>query len=489
MYAKQQDVDYDVIIIGAGISGINFAYRLQERNPELNYCILEERHEIGGTWSLFQYPGIRSDSDLFTFGFAWRPWTKTHSIAHGSLIAEYVRNCAAEEGIDKKIKFHHRVNQMSWSTEFKTWNLDVTVDKTTSCNLQTRFVLLGTGYYDYHQPLAADIPGIQNFTGTLLHPQYWPADVQYTDKKVVIIGSGATAITLLPNMAQEAGHVTMLQRSPTYILSVPKEDLFEKSIRFLLPKKLAVKVIRFKWILVPLVLVNFCRRFPRLARKWLMVLTARELPKHIPLQPNFTPNYNPWEQRLCMCPDSDFYESIRAGKADVKTGVIENVTDTSIRLKSGDELYADIIVTATGLKLCIAGGIKIFVDGVPYDIGGNYLWKFAMMDNLPNAVFAFGYIDASWTLGADATAQLACRLLKKMKKDCAAMVVPRMGAEEKKQVKNLPFLDLKSTYVREAQRVLPKVGDRSVWKARSYYWKDLAVALYGSLQRGLEWTT
>ncbi|KAF7167490.1 hypothetical protein CNMCM5623_000826 [Aspergillus felis] len=508
MYAKQQDVDFDVIIIGAGISGINFAYRLQERNPKLSYCILEERHEIGGTWSLFQYPGelesaedlrqkpitnfappgIRSDSDLFTFGFSWRPWTKTHSIAHGSLIAEYVRDCAAEEGIDKKIKFHHRVNQMSWSTELKTWSLDLTVDKTTSCNLQSRFILLGTGYYDYHQALPADIPGIQNFTGTLVHPQYWPENLDYKDKEVVIIGSGATAITLLPNIAKEARHVTILQRSPSYILSVSSEDVVEKLIRLLLPKVLAVKLIRFKWIFVPLLLVNFCRRFPRLARKLLMVLTARELPRHMSLQPNFAPNYNPWEQRLCMCPESDFYESIGNGKADVRTGVIENVTGTSIRLKSGDELHPDIIVTATGLRLCIAGGIKIFVDGLQYHIGDNYLWKFAMMDNLPNAVLAFGYIDASWTLGADFTAKLACRLLRKMKKDCATMVVPRMGAEEKKKIKKLPFLDLKSTYVREAQNALPQVGDRSVWQPRPYYWRDLTVARYGSLQRGLEWT-
>ncbi|CAP97010.1 hypothetical protein E8E15_001170 [Penicillium rubens] len=489
MTAKQKDVDYDVIIIGAGISGINFAYRLQERNPELSYCILEERHEIGGTWSLFRYPGIRSDSDLFTFGFAWRPWTQKHSIAHGSLIGEYVQNCAVEEGIDKKIKFHHRVDQMSWSTESKTWNLALTVDKTTSSNLQSRFVLLGTGYYDYHQPLQADIPGIRNFTGTLVHPQYWPTGLNYKDKKVVIIGSGATAITLLPNVAKDAGHVTMLQRSPSYILSVSNEDLVEKLIRLLFPKVLARKLIRFKWIIVPLVLVNFCRRFPRLARKLLMILTAKELPKDMPLDPNFTPNYKPWEQRLCMCPESDFYESIRTGKADVKTDTIANVTETTIQLQSGGELHPDIIVTATGLKLCIAGGIEIFVDGLQYHIGENFLWKFAMMDNLPNAVFAFGYTDASWTLGADTTAKLACRLFKKMKKDHATMVVPRMGAEEKKHVKRLPFLNLKATYVREAQNVLPNVGDRSVWKPRSYYWKDLTDAMYGSLQKGLEWIT
>lgn len=254
---------------------------------------------------------------------------------------------------------------------------------------------MATGYYDYHQPRQADIPGIQNFTGNLVHPQHWPADLDYKDKNVVIIGSGATAITLLPNIARDAGHVTMLQRSPTYILSVQNEDLVEKMIWFLFPKVLAQKLIRFKWIFIPLVLVNFCRAFPRLARKLLMALTARELPKDMPLEPNFTPKYNPWEQRLCLCPDSDFYERIRSGEADVKTDAISNVTETSIQLKSSDELHPDIIITATGLNLLIAGGIKIIVDGSEYHIGDNFLWKYAMMGNLPNAAFAFGYVDAS----------------------------------------------------------------------------------------------
>jgi cation diffusion facilitator CzcD-associated flavoprotein CzcO len=377
---------------------------------------------------------------------------------------------------------------MSWSTSSKTWTLNVTVDKITSNTVRSRFVLFGTGYYDYHQPLRAHIPGIENFTGSLVHPQYWPTDLDYKDKNVVIIGSGATAITLLPNVAKDAGHVTMLQRSPSYILSVPNEDFVEKVIRFLLPGVLAGKLIRFKWIIVPLLMVNFCRAFPRLARRLLMILTAKELPKGMSLDPNFTPSYNPWEQRLCMCPESDFYESMRNGRAEVKTDVIENVDETSIRLKSGEKLHPDIIVTATGLKLCIAGGIKIFVDGSQYDIGDNFMWKFAMMDNLPNAVFSFGYIDASWTLGADAAAILACRLLGKMKKDSATMVVPRMRAEEKEHIKKLPFLDLKATYVREAEDLLPNVGDLSVWKPRSYYWRDLTVAAYGSLQKGLEWT-
>ncbi|KAJ5820582.1 hypothetical protein N7474_006173 [Penicillium riverlandense] len=485
---KQEDLDYDVIIIGAGISGINFAYRLQERNPELSYCIVEERHEIGGTWSLFQYPGIRSDSDLFTFGFTWRPWTEKHSIAHGSLIAKYLRDCAKEEGIDQKVKFKHRVNQLAWSSESKAWTLDLTVNETTPTTIRSRFVLLGTGYYDYHETLQADIPGIQDFAGTLVHPQYWPTDLDYKDKNVVIIGSGATAITLLPSVAKTAKHVTMLQRSPSYVMSIPNEDLVEKAIRLLFPKVLARKLIRIKWIIVPLLLVTFCRRFPRLARKWLLFLTSKELPKGMPLDPDFTPRYNPWEQRLCMCPEADFYESLRNGKGSVKTDIIQTVTESSIQLQSGDELHPDIIVTATGLKLRIAGGIDIFVDGEQYHIGEHFLWKYAMMDNLPNAIFAFGYVDASWTLGADATAKLACRMFKKMKKDGATMIVPRMSVEERMHIKRMPFLDLKSNYVQQAENVLPNVGDRSVWQRRSYYWRDLAVAVYGNLKKGTVWT-
>jgi cation diffusion facilitator CzcD-associated flavoprotein CzcO len=267
---------------------------------------------------------------MFTFGFAWRPWTGKHSIAHGSLIAKYVRDCAKEEGIDKQVKFKHRVKQLAWSTESRTWCLALTINETTPSTLRSRFVLFGTGYYDYHVPLQADIPGIQNFAGTLVHPQYWPPDLDYKDKEVVIIGSGATAITLLPSVAKTAKHVTMLQRSPSYVLSIPNEDLAEKAIRLLFPKVLAQKLIRLKWIVVPLALVSFCRQFPRLSRKLLLLLTAKELPKDMPLDPNFTPRYNPWEQRLCMCPEADFYESLRSRKGSVKTDIIKTVTETGI---------------------------------------------------------------------------------------------------------------------------------------------------------------
>ncbi|KAB8264090.1 hypothetical protein BDV32DRAFT_160951 [Aspergillus pseudonomiae] len=481
-------LDYDVLIIGAGISGINFAYRLQESHPDLSYCILEERHEIGGTWSLFQYPGIRSDSDLFTFGFAWRPWTQKHSIAHGSLIREYLQESAKQEGINRKIKFRHRVERMEWSTCRKAWTVHVSADDAATVTLRTRFIMMATGYYDYHEPLQTDIPGIKRFQGPVLHPQFWPSDLDYTSKDIVIIGSGATAITLLPSLAEKASSVTMLQRSPSYVLSVSREDTIEKLIRWFCSAHLAASLIRFKWIIVPLVLVNFCRWFPRLA-KWICLdITRRELPQEVPLDPHFTPRYNPWEQRMCMCPDGDFFECLRNGSGSVATGVIESVTERGIQLQSGAELKADIIVTATGLKMNIAGGIQIMVDGVPFAVPDHYMWKCSMVDRLPNVVFALGYVDASWTLGADATAQLSCRILTQMREEGLSIVSPCCSEEEQNEMQELPFLNLNATYVRKGRSAFPKVGDRPQWAPRSYYWKDLVRAWWGDIRTGLEWS-
>ncbi|POR35143.1 Flavin monooxygenase-like protein [Tolypocladium paradoxum] len=487
MATHQQGVDYDVVIIGAGISGLNFAYRLHERNPELSYCILEGRHEVGGTWSLFKYPGIRSDSDLFTFGFSWRPWKEKQSIAHGSLILKYLKESAAQEGIDKNIKFHHQVDQMNWSTSSKTWALDITVNDATFITLRTRFVFLGTGYYNYHEPLEAEIPGIKAFKGMVVHPQFWPTDLDYINKNVVIIGSGATAVTLLPSVAKAASHVTMLQRSPSYVSSVPGEGSFEKAVRMSCPDLLAYKIIRLKWILLAFLSVQFCRRFPNAARKWLYRKTAEQLPKEMALNPNFTPKYNPWQQRMCLCPEGDFYECLRSGKGSVKTGIIDTVTPNSIRLKSGEELHPDIIVTATGLKLRAMGGIKIAVDGETFDLPSRFVWQGAMIEDLPNVVLVFGYVDASWTLASDATSQLACRLLKQMTKESVNMIVPRLSVDDKTNMKEVPLLSLKSTYIERGLSTFPKVGDRPQWRPRSNYWKDLLTAWWGDIKKGTEW--
>ncbi|KAG6100162.1 hypothetical protein E4U30_005254 [Claviceps sp. LM220 group G6] len=488
MTHRSQDVDFDVIIIGAGLSGINFAYRLQERNPSLSYCIVDGRHEIGGTWSLFNYPGIRSDSDLFTFGFSWRPWEEQQPIAQGARILEYIKASAAQEGIDKKIKFNHRVNSVDWSSESSTWKFDITANASDPVSLQSRFVFLGTGYYDYNEPLKAHIPGIDDFEGTVIHPQFWPKDLDYTNKDVVIIGSGATAVTLVPSMADKAAHTTMLQRSPTYILALPESDLLDTAFRFLLPGSLAKQLIRFKWILSGFLLTTFSKWFPRLARSIILRWTARELPKGVKMDPHFTPNYNPWEQRMCLCPAGDFFKTLRTGKASVETGVIEKVTAKTIRLKSGRELHPDIIVTATGLKVHLAGGIKVSVDGQAISLSECFLWKGCMLENVPNLFMAMGYVDASWTLGADATAQLVCRMLNRFTSGGFSQIVPRLTGDEKQNMTELPFMSLKSTYIQKGKSVFPRVGNSKQWLPRSYYWKDIYNARRGDVESGLVWS-
>ncbi|KAK2593085.1 hypothetical protein QQS21_009215 [Conoideocrella luteorostrata] len=488
MAHRSQSVDYDVVIIGAGISGINFGYRLQERNPELSYCIVEGRHEIGGTWSLFKYPGIRSDSDLYTFGFPWRPWEEKQPIAHGSVILKYLKESAAEEGIDKHIKFNHEVKNMKWSSESSTWTLGMVANGSEAVSLRSRFVLLGTGYYNYNEPLQAQIPGIDNFKGTVIHPQFWPTDLDYTNKNVVIIGSGATAVTLLPNMADKAAHTTMLQRSPSYILGLPEKDYLDKTIRFLFPQNFANRLIRFKWIFSAFILTTLCQWFPRLMRMIVLHRTSTELPKGTKMDPHFVPRYNPWEQRMCLCPGSDFYKCLRTGKASVETGVIEKVTADTIKLKSGQELHPDIIVTATGLKLHIAGGIEMYVDGKRTNLSDGFAWKACMLENIPNVIVSLGYVDASWTLGADATAQLTCRILKRATDGGYKVIVPRLSDEEKSKMTELPFMSLSSTYIESGKRLFPRVGNSSQWLPRSYYWKDITNAWWGNITAGMEWS-
>lgn len=484
MAFEKGENDFDVIIVGAGISGINFAYRLQERNPNLSYCILENRHELGGTWSLFKYPGIRSDSDLYTFGFPWRPWTEQTSIAKGPLIINYMKESAQMYGIDKHIKFHHSVNSANYSSEQKNWTFQVTANKTEQKTLRSKFFLMCTGYYDYGQPLQATIPGIENFKGQVIHPQFWPEDLDYTNRNVTIVGSGATAVTLIPSMADKVSHITMLQRSPGYLLSQPSEDAMEKIIRRTCPKSWAHRLIRLKWMIVPFLLVNFCRYFPFLGKKMFRAAATQQLP---PTSQYEQPSYNPFEQRVCLCPDADFYKSLRTGKASVETGIIETVTSNTIKLKSGKELHPDIIVTATGLKLRVGGGIEVTVDDKIYNAPEKFVWKGVMLEDLPNCAFVLGYVDASWTLGADATAQLVCRMLNQMSQEGAVEIVPRMNAEEKSSMKEMPLLNLTSTYVKKAGEILPRAGDRGQWRARSYYFKDIWMAWFGDIKSGTEW--
>lgn len=472
---------YDVIIVGAGISGLNAAYRLQSQFPKLRYAILEARSNLGGTWDLFKYPGIRSDSDLFTFGFSWHPWDQDNPIAHGSSIIRYLNNAAEKHGIKENILFEHRLLGADWSSTDNNWSLSVEHDGKAK-SYAAQFLVFGTGYYDYHQPLQADIPGLNTFQGEIIHPQFWPEDLDYTDKKIVIIGSGATGVTLLPKLAEKA-HVTMLQRSPTYILSVSNSTA--SWLSRLLPSSWNRQLQRTRWLYTSRFFFLFCQAFPNFSR-WLLALgSKRQLPGHIPHDPHFQPRYNPWDQRLCVCPDGDFYKSLHTGRADVKTDTIRSVTSSGIELDSGDKLDADIIVTATGLRLQLAGGTSIAVDGSPVSISEKYVWRGMMMQDVPNASFLLGYVNASWTLGADAASLFICRLLGEMQERTVRAAVPRVSAADARQMQPRRLLSLNSTYVVKAEAVLPKSADRGPWQPRDNYFDDIKFARSGSLE-GLE---
>ncbi|EAW13597.1 flavin-containing monooxygenase [Aspergillus clavatus NRRL 1] len=477
-------MDYDIVIVGAGIAGINAAYRLQTQLPNHRYAILEARNAIGGTWDLFRYPGIRSDSDLFTFGFSWNPWPQDNLIAEGASISKYMRDTAAQVGIDKHIQFQHRLLAADWSSSENVWKLAVDHEGELK-SYTARFVIFGTGYYNYDEPLSVEIPGLERFQGKVIHPQFWPEDLDYSGKKVVIIGSGATAITLLPKMAETAAKATMLQRSPTYILPLPNRQ--NPLLSYIFPTALSRKLQRLQWIIVSRIFFLFCQAFPWLARSILKLTVIRRLPKHVPFEPHFKPRYNPWDQRLCVSPDGDFFQSLHTGRADVKTDTIRQVTASGIELNSGETLDADIIVTATGLKLQIAGGTSITVDGQKQRVSDKYLWNGVMLQDLPNASFVIGYTNASWTLGADATALFVCRLLKYMKQQHKAAAVPRVSPALASRMQQRQLLNLNSTYVTAAQKDLPKAADRGPWKPRDNYLSDLFLVQYGRIDEGLEW--
>ncbi|GIC92541.1 flavin-containing monooxygenase [Aspergillus udagawae] len=477
-------MDYDIIIVGAGISGINAAYRIQSQFPNYRYAILEARNAIGGTWDLFKYPGIRSDSDLFTFGFSWNPWNQNNPIAEGASISKYMRDTAAQYGIDKHIHFQHRLLAADWSSADSVWKLAIDHEGEPK-SYTARFVIFGTGYYNYNEPLAADVPGLGQFQGKVIHPQFWPEDLDYTGKKVVIIGSGATAVTLLPKMAEKAAKVTMLQRSPTYILALPNHQ--SSLLSWILPNTVNRKLQRLRWIITSRLFFLFCQTFPWMARLLLKLSVVRQLPKNVPHDPHFKPRYNPWDQRLCICPDGDFFKSLHTGHADVKTDTIRQVTANGIELNSGDFLDADIIVTATGLKLQIAGGTSITVDGEKQRVSDKYLWNGVMLQDLPNASFVIGYTNASWTLGADATALFVCRLLKWMERHHKVAATPRLNPVLGRQMQPRRLLNLNSTYVAAAEKDLPKAADRGPWQPRDNYLSDLMFAKYGRLDEGLEW--
>ncbi|KAF3918232.1 hypothetical protein ABW20_dc0110394 [Dactylellina cionopaga] len=475
--------NFDIIIVGAGIAGVAAAYRVQTMLPNKRFIILEARERIGGTWDLFKYPGIRSDSDLTTYGFPFAPWPDEKQIASGEQIATYLGATAATFGIDKKIRLGHRVSRADWSSGEKLWKLNVSANGK-EVVMSSGFVMWASGYYDQQQGLNPPIPGIENFKGKLAHPQFWPDDLDYTDKSVVVIGSGATAITLLPAMAENATHVTMLQRSPSYVLTIPTRAPEDQVMKRWLPAWISSRLIRWKYLFMPRLVVEVCRFAPNMVRSVMQKTTSKLLPAHIPHDPHFQPRYNMGEQRICLAPDGDFFKALHTSKASIVTDTIKMVTATGIELESGNRLAADIIVTATGLKIQLFGGAQILVDGEPIRINEKYAWNGTMLQDVPNASLLIGYTNTSWTLGVDIMSQLAVRMIGIMERKGARSVTPRL--DRTKDLKPAPLLDINATYVKVATESTPKAGDRGPWKRRAGYYEDCWKVRFGDLTQELD---
>ena len=482
-----EKLSFDVVIIGAGISGINAAFRIQTDGPPgLTYAILEGRDSIGGTWDLFKYPGIRSDSDIFTFGFPWSPWKHSESLAAGKTIKDYMIDSARSAGIDHHICYQHSVSKANWLSDKKKWDLQVSrPGDEKPVTFQARFVLLGTGYYNYETPLETEIPGIEKFEGKIIHPQFWPEDYDYTNKDIVVIGSGATAVTIVPSMSDRAKRVTMLQRSPGYIFSLPSNSIFTTLLFIFLPAKIAYFFNRLLWLFKSYITTLFCKSCPELAKKIIKNVTINQLPPGMSWDPHFKPRYNPWDQRFCASLDGDFFAAIRSGKADIVTDKIKTITAKTIELESGNTLLPDTIITATGLKLRFGGGISFTVDGKPITVSDKYAWRTLMLQDVPNLFFIFGYENASWTLGADVAAKLFVRICKRMTNRNYTVVVPHLEITEHTPVK--PMMSLNSTYLKNAGAILPK-GGIGQWSPKSNYFTDLASAKWGDIASDLRYS-
>ncbi len=464
--------DFDVIVVGAGLSGIDAAYRLKTECPQKRFAVFESRDVIGGTWDLFRYPGVRSDSDMFTLGFPFHPWKAAKAIADGPSILEYVRETARTFGLDEHIRFGHRVVTTSWSSADGVW----TVETAHGATYRTRFLYLCCGYYDYETAHAPKFEGAERFEGRIVHPQWWPPDLDWAGKCVVVIGSGATAVTLVPAMAERARKVTMLQRSPTYIASLPAKDPLADLLRFVLPPELAHGLIRAKNVLLSLGFYLFCRWKPRLAARLLERGIARLLPRGYPIEKHFTPRYDPWDQRLCIVPDGDLFRAISDGRADVVTDTIATFDERGVQLSSGGRVDADIIVTATGLKILPVGGIRVVLDGRQVHARDLVVYKGMMLSGVPNLAWCVGYTNASWTLRADLSSRYVCRLLNHMTKHGWDVAVPDAASAG---TARRPLLDFTAGYVVRAAPELPQQGVKAPWYLRQNYVLDFFSTLFG----------
>jgi monooxygenase len=473
--------DFDVLIVGAGLSGIGTACHLVRQRPKTSFAILEARGAIGGTWDLFRYPGIRSDSDMATFGYAFRPWDDARAIADGPSILRYLAETAQEYGVDRKIRFGHRIVRASWRSAEARWMVEVKGPAGEDLRLTCNFLLLCAGYYDYAEGHMPGWPGMERFAGRIVHPQKWPEDLPYAGKRVVVIGSGATAVTLVPAMAETAAHVVMLQRSPTYIVARPSVDPMAKRLGRWLPARLTHAIVRWNNIRLQAYLFHLSRRKPQAMREGILQLAQAAVGPGIDAAKHFNPRYEPWDQRLCLVPDGDLFAALRTGKASVVTGEIETFTESGLRLVSGETLEADIIVTATGLNVRLMGGIKIDVDGEPVEVGSRTIYKSVMFSDVPNLASVFGYTNASWTLKSDLIADYVCRLLDHMDRRGYAICTPRRGeaaiAEE-------PTLPLTSGYIQRAKNLLPKQGTRKPWRMNQNYALDVMALRFGAIDDG-----
>lgn len=477
---------FDVIIVGAGLSGIGAAYHLLRDCPGKSFTLLESREAIGGTWDLFRYPGVRSDSDMHTLGYGFKPWREAKAIADGPSILRYIRETAKEYGIDRKIQFGQRVVKASWSSSDTLWTVKAENSDGTPVILTCNFLQICSGYYDYDEGYMPGWPGMDSFRGKILHPQRWPDDVCYDGARVVVIGSGATAVTLVPAMAERAAHVTMLQRSPTYIVARPSTDVIANWMHRRLPAPLAHWLARWKNILLQMYFYDVARRKPETARRTIMKLAQEALGPDIDVGKHFNPRYNPWDERLCLVPDGDLFSAVRSGKASVATDDIETFVENGLRLKSGECLEADIIITATGLKMKLMGGMDIVVDGASVDLARTMSYKGMMFSDIPNLATSFGYTNASWTLKCDLTSEYLCRLLNYMERHGYAYCTPRRRDPNVVEESPLP---LNSGYVQRAKDELPRQGSKTPWKLHQNYVRDLLMLRFGAIDDSIEFTS
>lgn len=473
----------DVLIVGAGLSGIGAAHHLQQRCPSKSYAILEGRETLGGTWDLFRYPGIRSDSDMYTLGYNFRPWTDAKAIADGPSILAYVKDAAREGGIERHIRFQHKVVRASWSSKDAAWTVEAERGPTKELvRLTCNFLFVCAGYYKYDKGYTPDFPGAQRFQGRVVHPQHWPRDLDYAGKNVIVIGSGATAVTLVPEMAKTAGHVTMLQRTPTYIVARPDQDPIANGLRKVLPGKLAYGLTRWKNVLLGMYFYHLTRTKPEKVKELLLSGVREALGPDFPIEKHFLPPYNPWDQRLCLAPNGDFFAALKNKTASVVTDAVETFTEEGIALKSGETLKADIIVTATGLDLEVLGGLALSVDGAKVDPAKTFNYKGMMFSDVPNLANSFGYTNASWTLKCDLTCEYVCRLLNHMDSQGLRQATPR---NTDPSLKPEPWVDFSSSYIQRTLHLFPKQGDKKPWKLHQNYARDLTALRYGALEDGV----